>query len=359
MAKKKIGYVELQWECPNCGTVNPGPVKVCEGCGAPQPEDVKFQQASRQELIEDEDKIKKAKTGADIHCAYCGARNPADAAFCSQCKADLSEGAQRKAGRVVGVFQQGAPQTIPCPHCGAENEETTSWCAQCGGSLAEVPAPAPVQKASPTAKPGANRRVLAILGVVFVSLCAAVYFLFLRTNAVTGTVTDLQWERSAILEQVVPVEYQGWLAEIPEDGEIVSCTQEEYEQVETPVAGAQEICGTPYNVDTGSGYAEVVQDCLYIVYEDYCTYTVMEWDAVEMVAADGSGMNAAWPQMNLAQDQRLQEGEETYTIVFNSGGETYSFVTSDYDLYRRAEIGSKWELEINSIGGVQSIKQGN
>ena len=32
MAKKSLGHVELQWTCPNCETVNPGLVKVCEGC---------------------------------------------------------------------------------------------------------------------------------------------------------------------------------------------------------------------------------------------------------------------------------------------------------------------------------------
>ena len=359
MAKKKIGYVELQWECPNCGTINPGPVKVCESCGAHQPKDVEFFQTSRQELVGDEEKLKEAQVGADIHCAYCGTRNPAGAERCSQCKADLSEGAQRKAGKVVGAFRQGAAQTIQCPHCGADNEETASRCVQCGGSLVKADSAASKPKPQPAPKPGSSRRVLVILGIVMVTLCAAVYFIFLRTTGVTGTVSDLKWERSAVLEQIVPVEHQDWRAEIPSDAEIISCTAEEYEQVETPVAGADEICGTPYNVDTGSGYAEVVQDCIYIVYEDYCTYTVMEWSAVEMVVVDGIGLNAAWPQPNLAQDQRLQMGEESYTIVFESGSDTYTYVTSDYDLFRQAEIGSEWELEINSIGGIQAIKADN
>lgn len=367
MAKKNIGYVELQWECPNCGTINPGSTKICKGCGAPQPENVEFQQASTQQLISDEKRLEQAKAGADIHCPYCGTRNPAGATNCSQCKAELSQAEKRQSGRVVGAFQEGQVAKILCPHCGTENLETASRCTQCGGLLG-IDTP-PMQKSQPdsgstprggtadlpAASSGGGRKVLIILGLFFLVACAIIYFVFLRTTATTGTVTGLDWERAYVLEQIVPVEYEGWYANIPADGEVVSCTQEEYERVSEPVEGSQEICGTPYSVDTGSGYAEVVQDCEYIVYEDYCTYTLMEWAAVDTVSVDGSGMNAVWPSPSLAADQRLGEGEETYIITFESGGERYVFQTNNYALFQQAEIGSEWELEINAIGGVQSI----
>jgi hypothetical protein len=362
MAKKKIGYVELQWECPNCGTINPGPVKVCEGCGAPQPENIEFTQASRQELIQDEEKIKKAKAGADIHCAYCGTRNPAGAESCSQCKADLSEGHQRKAGQVVGAFKSGPAQKIHCPHCNAENLETASRCAQCGGSLAKQTAPSTISQEPetadrlPKASKKANKSVLGILGLVFLFGCIAVYFIFLRTTATTGTVTDVGWERSIVLEGLIPVEYADWYDQIPGDAEIVSCTSEERDQVDTPVEGSQEICGTPYSEDTGSGYAEVVQDCIYIVYDDFCTYSMLEWAAVDVITVTGDDFSPQWPNPDLAADQRLGEGEENYLIIFSAGDDDYRYATTDYDLFQQAQIGTEWELEINSIGGVQSIK---
>ncbi|MEJ2756884.1 MAG: zinc ribbon domain-containing protein [Anaerolineales bacterium] len=357
MAKKSLGYVELQWECPNCGTINPGTVKICQGCGAPQPEDVEFQQASSQQLIKDEEKLEKAKAGADIHCPYCGTRNPANATHCSQCKAELTEGKKRQSGRVVGAFQQGDVAMVKCPNCGAENPETASRCAQCGGSLAKTPVPAQKPLPDTAPKPGSSRNILITLGVMAVLACAAIYFIFLRTSAVTGTVTDLDWERSYVLEQIVPVEYEDWATNIPADGEVVSCTQEEYESVSEPVEGSQEICGTPYTVDKGNGVAEVVEDCEYIVYADFCTYTLMEWAAVDTVSVDGSGLNAAWPDPSLAADERLSEGSESYVITFESGSDTYVFQTEDYDLFQQAQVGTKWELEINSIGGVQSISQ--
>ena len=361
MAKKKIGYVELQWECPNCGTFNPGPVKVCEGCGAPQPDDVEFIQPSRQELIQDEEKLKKAKAGADIHCAYCGTRNPAGAASCSQCKADLSEGNQRKAGQVVGAFKSGPVQKIQCPHCGAENPETAKRCVQCGGSLDRPSTPRPASQPrsttdrQPMAPPRANRSVLVILGLVFLFGCIAIYFLFLRTTAITGTVTDVSWERSYVLEGLVPVEYQDWYDQIPSEAEIISCTFEARDQVDTPVEGSQEICGTPYTLDTGSGFAEVVQDCIYIVYDDFCTYSMLQWYAVDTVTLSGDDSSPQWPNPALTGDQRLGQEAEYYTIYFSVGLDDYIYTTTDYDLFQQAQIGSEWELEINSVGDVQSV----
>ena len=50
--------------------------------------------------LTDEQKIARAKTGPDIHCGVCGARNTADAKVCSQCGADLTQGKARAAGQV-------------------------------------------------------------------------------------------------------------------------------------------------------------------------------------------------------------------------------------------------------------------
>lgn len=89
MQRSSKGVVQLEWVCPNCDSRNPGPVKNCENCGAAQPENVQFQRAAEEKLITDEKAVAAAKAGADIHCGFCGTRNPATAATCSQCGADL------------------------------------------------------------------------------------------------------------------------------------------------------------------------------------------------------------------------------------------------------------------------------
>ena len=100
MPRESLGYVKLEWTCPNCGGRNPGPEKTCLSCGSPQPEDVQFEEAPDKELIQDEKELERAKAGPDIHCGFCGTRNPAGTLECSQCGADLVHGAiLRRGGR--------------------------------------------------------------------------------------------------------------------------------------------------------------------------------------------------------------------------------------------------------------------
>ena len=136
MANKKKGYVELFWECPNCRGENLGSKAICGNCGRPQPEKVEFYQGSHQEIIKDEAKIKRAKAGADIHCAYCDTRNAGDAKICKQCGASLSATNQRKStGRLLGSFKEGKGSLIECPNCASPNAYINRKCHNCGTPL--------------------------------------------------------------------------------------------------------------------------------------------------------------------------------------------------------------------------------
>ena len=215
MARKELGHIELQWTCPNCNGINPGPEKTCGNCGAPQPEDVEFEQADRQELITDEEKITKAEAGADIHCPYCGTRNPAGTEVCSNCGGDLVEGVKRESGRVVGAYKSGPAVMIACPNCGEQNPDTEKTCAFCGGSLAQEKTVQPQTSAAPQST--SKARMWIIIGVVaaLVIACGAYLFFANRTQATTGRVENLSCERSVTVEALVPVDYKGWQDEIP------------------------------------------------------------------------------------------------------------------------------------------------
>ncbi len=363
MARKSLGYTELHWTCPNCNGENPGEVETCNQCGAPQPDNVEFHQATHRELITDEAKLERAKAGPDIHCGYCGTRNPAGAETCSQCNADLSEGARREAGQVVGAFSEGDTSPIPCPHCAAENPSNALICAVCGGSLApepERPKPAAAVPApAPRKQPNRLGQVILIVGALFICGLLALFVLLSgRTEATTGQVSGVFWERSIVVEEFLPVEYQTWEDQIPAEGQILGC-QEELRSVQAEeVPNAREICGTPYEVDTGSGFAEVVQDCEYHVYDDYCSFTVQEWIEVEVATVSGENFAPAWPAPALAAGQRLgQQSSERYVCIFDAGGEVYQYATNDIDTFQRCEIGSRWDLNVNAFGSVISIEQ--
>ena len=133
MARKTIGYSELEWICPNCNVRNPGTLKNCTGCGSPQPADVVFVSSTKQAILEDEEKIQAAKAGADIHCGFCGTRNSSGSKTCSQCGADLTEGKRRIAGTVVGAYKTGVEESgWICESCQFENPSEYHFCRQCG-----------------------------------------------------------------------------------------------------------------------------------------------------------------------------------------------------------------------------------
>ena len=358
MARKKIGHVELQWTCPNCNGVNPGPEKHCGNCGAPQPDNVQFEQAERQELITDEEKIAQAEAGANIHCPYCGSRNSAGAEICHKCGGDLVGGVIRETGRVVGAYKTGPVGMIACPHCGEENPDMEKSCAFCGGSLVEEVVGGE-QVFVPPAKPQSRARTWIIAGVVAVLVlaCGAYLFFANRTNPITGIVDRAGWERSVPVEALVPVEHKGWEDEIPVEGVIGSCSQEVRSVQSEPVPNSVEVCGTPYTVDSGSGFAEVVQDCEYEVYASFCTYALEEWSVVDVAVLTGSDFSPVWPEPVLQADQRVgEEWEESYTIFFRSGDEAYVYSTNDLSLFQEAQIGSEWTLNINTFGNLVSIE---
>jgi ribosomal protein L40E len=365
MARKTVGHVELQWTCPNCRGVNPGPVRVCGNCGAVQPADVKFEQAARPVLIDEEAEKARAEaaSGADIHCPFCGTRNPASAKTCSQCGGDLASGLRRESGTVVGAFTTGPAVMVKCPRCGAENPDTALTCSQCGASLKAEPAP---PAAAPAPLPAAASRkasspwliaVLVLGGLVLCGVLAYAGLLLTRTDAVTGVVQGVQWERSIPVEALVPVQRQAWEDDVPPEASLGSCQEEVRGVQDEPGPDTIEVCGDPYTVDSGDGYGEVVQDCEYQVMDQYCTYSIEEWQVVDTVSARGEGLDAFWPAPVAGEDRRMgSQVNETYTIVFQAGGETYSYQTGDFELFQQASIGSQWQLDVNRFGSVVSIQ---
>lgn len=362
MSQESLGYVKLEWTCPNCGGRNPGPEKTCLSCGAPQPEDVQFEAAAKQELITDENEIEKAKAGPDIHCGFCGARNPAGTTECSQCGADLVHGTKREAGQVVGAFTTGPVKPVSCPNCGMDNPETALKCVSCGASMKRTPAPkAPAVK--PTVEPGARKgsplgmiAVFAVIGLILVCVIAGIVLLTQPAKAQSAYVDNVNWVTVVFIQAIQPASYQNWRADIPEEAEVGSCTQKVHHVQNEPAPNANKVCGTPYQVDKGSGFAEVVQDCQYEVLEEWCDYTVMEWQNVDQARLEGSDLSPQWAEPSLSSDQRLGEQEVTYSVIFRTSDEMYTYTTDSLEQFRQFQIGSEWILNLNALGGIVSVE---
>ncbi len=356
MARKTVGYVELEWTCEHCGTDNPGPRKFCSNCGAPQPRDVEFHQPAEAKLLTDADEIERAKAGPNVHCPYCRARNRGDADFCGACGGDLTDAEARESGKVLGAHRSGAALTVECSSCGTLNLPTARECAGCGDSLADEKQPTPAPQEKEDRKPARALPVGILIGVGTLCLIAIITLIVLlgRTEEQSAVVQDTSWSRSVPIEMLTSVEREDWADEIPSDATILTCSEAYRSTLSEPAPNTVEVCGTPYTVDTGSGYGEVVQDCVYELYDEFCSYTAMDWVLFDTASITGNDRNPVWPEYVLEEDQRAGTGEQELTVIFLADGKTYTYEPDDVGEFERYILGSSWILKVNGLGNVVS-----
>ncbi len=357
MARKRtLGYVQNEWVCPNCSTRNKGGTKTCENCGAPQPENVQFELPSEQKFVADEQQVKAAQAGADIHCGFCGTRNPATAETCSQCGGDLKEGKARAAGQIMQK-PAAQPKIVKCDNCGTENSSSNSVCSNCGSPLPKIAQTAGI---APQAKSGIspsapirgtksnNKRGLLIGAAVMACLaivCIGALILFvLPTSSVQATVTDVYWETNVPVQEIQSVNYSNERGNPPSDAYNVSCRDE-----------SQEVC-EERTIDKGNGYSEVVEEC-HTETESYCSYTVDEWTTIQTYTLEGNDLLPVYESPSVGFDQRVGDASETLTVYFlteNGAQETYT--VDSISEFQQFSIGSTWTLNMNIAGGVVSVE---
>ena len=334
MARKVLGYIELVWTCDSCGTRNPGAIRSCTACGAPQPIDVKFERVDPAtfNFIKDEALIRMSKAGPDKHCPYCGTRNLAEAQICVKCGGDLTVGAtSRPVGAVIedepDLSQAASTYQTPVTPKTAERKPLPKW-------------------------------ALIVIILVLLACCVfgAMYFMRMnQTDQLSATVTEAYWQRQVVVEAFQLVRANDWEGNIPNNAQTYDCQLRYRYDSDTPKENSEEVCGTPYTIDTGTGVGEVVQDCYYKVYEEYCSYDTMQWVVVNTLVDDGYGTNAVWPSTSLGTDQRFGNSTERYTITFTTSSEEYKYTTTDYSLFQQAVPGSDWVIEVNGFGDVTAI----
>ena len=357
MTQKELGYVELEWTCKHCGTINPGMKRVCTNCGAPIAVDDKLELPDQQELITDKAKLEEAVKGPTIQCPYCNVLNPAGTKLCIQCGGDIQAGLARKAGEVLGAYQNSAVPDKPCPFCNQPVKANAERCPHCGGSL--VNAATPTTMTAP-ALPKKTPIWMIIGGIAIGILClAAIVALIVMTNRtkeVTGTVSDLRWQLSIEILEKQPVQQSAWREDVPVEAQNISCRDEYKETSSDPVPNATEVCGTPYTIDTGSGAGKVVQDCEYLVYANYCDFTVLDLAVVNTVEATGSDNQPYWPVTSLQAGQQEGNRYDAYQVTFTADGQSYLYNTVDKTEFSQFSLGSQWLLDINTLGTIKGIR---
>ena len=355
MAKKHLGYIELEWTCPSCGGRNAGKLVTCRTCGAAMPEDQEFELPAAADLDTTAETAARVAVGPDFLCPYCGARNQGDATRCIQCGGDLSEAARRAQGEIIGAYETGPVPMVACPHCGTENPASSTNCRSCGGTLGR-PVSEPLEEPEPSVLP--KKRSWLPIGCLVVLVLGALLLIFfsLGSSESTGVVRDVEWTYSIGILELRPVAHEGWHDEIPETAQVESCVTRVRRVEADPVPGAEEVCGTPYVRDTGTGKGEVMQDCEYHVAEEWCKYMVNEWLSGIPIQTSGSGFSPVWPRLQLAPGQREGSPSEEYRVKLLVDDAERIYAPRDLNEYRRFEIGSEWIVEINALGGITQIR---
>ncbi len=354
MPRRKLGYVELEWTCPTCKQRNPGSQKVCKACGAAQPESAQFEVPVEQKLVTEPATVARAQVGPDTHCPFCNARNRADATICSQCGAELTQAVARKSGEVVGAFDEKPKPPIPCPACANPNPANATLCSKCGSPLRK-----PV--AIPTMPQKEQRGwifglVFILFGLALLAVFAGLIYMGTRTETIVGTVQSAEWVRRVEIEALVPVGDKDWYDQIPDDATIGRCELEMRGRSDTPQANSKEVCGTPYTVDQGTGFGEVMQECWYELYDDMCSYTVKRWRTVDTITTRGADFSPFWPQLDLNFEQRVGDRSETFRCAMAGNGTQYNFEPSSFEEFSRCEVGQRWQMEVNGFGSISGLQ---
>ena len=349
--RRTLGYIQNEWTCPNCQTRNKGSVKTCENCGAPQPENVQFELPAEQKFITDEESIREAQAGADIHCPFCGTRNPATAKTCSQCGGDLIEGKARESGRLMQAPPPGQKE-IKCDNCGTDNPVSNAVCSKCGSPLPKIVAPAFAPQAAAgmaagklTAPKKTNWLLIGgILAAVAICCIAIGALFFLPSKSVQATVVDVHWQTSIPLQEIRAVDYNNEPGGPPAGAYNVSCRDE-----------SRDVC-EQRTVDKGNGYSEVVEEC-HTETQQYCSYTVDEWTTIQTYILDGNDLQPIYEDPSIASGQRLGQESEDLTVTFSTeNGEQETYSPDSVSEFQQFTLGSTWTLKMNALGGVVGVE---
>ena len=353
-SRRTLGYIQNEWTCPNCGTHNKGGAKTCQNCGAPQPENVQFELPSDGKFVTDEAAINAAKEGPDIHCPFCGTRNPASAKTCSQCGGDLTDAKAREAGRLMQAPPVlGQPKVIKCDNCGTENPGSNSVCSNCGSPLPKAtvgPSNAPTSAAglNPVNLKAPQKRNWLLIGGILATLaiCCVVVgaFFFFPSKTVKATVVDVHWQTSVPVQEIRAVDYNNEAGSPPSDAYDVSCHDESHDVCEQKT------------IDKGNGYSEVVEDC-HTETQQYCSYTVDEWRTIQEYPLEGNNLQPVYESPNISSGQRLGDPSQDLTITFSTpNGQQETYSTGNVTEFQQFTIGSTWTLRMNALGGIVSVE---
>lgn len=326
-----------RWDCTTCGHKgNLGPSTRCVNCGASRPPGVKFYLPSDADIIEDDTRLKEAKSGADWICGHCTAQNKAKDTLCYSC---------------------GNPRDVESGDRGLAQREYSTEEVPVEGMRPEEQAGEQYRRARIESTPGKPRKKIGgILGLILSSpILAGILYFLLRSFPQTIQVqtVELSWERQIQFEHFEPVEREDW--QTPSGAYNVSSFKavHHYDKVfrgyENRTRTVQEKVGEESYVcgqrDLGNGYfedkyctrpiyksrQETYKEAIYDNVPVYATkyrYTIKEWVRKPEYLQKSLGTNNSpnWPEAPGINNGEWREGPREayyYVTVLESDGDKH------------------------------------
>lgn len=346
---------EGAWDCPACGRKgNRGPEKHCGGCGNPRGPEVQFYLPEDAPEVTDAAALEKAKAAPDWHCPYCDADSRDKDAFCTGCGAPRDGAATRQ----VVEHRFDAP-----------------------------PPPPQTLKSAPPKKGGKGGKIFKF-GCLGLIVLIALVVLLGGPKEKDLTVTGHEWLRSIQVEELRPVQEQGWEGELPGGARTLSSSREVYRvnkirtgtETRTRTVSERVQTGTERvkvgTRDLGNGYFEDVyedrpvyetvereeayQEPVYReepVYKRRYRYEIDKWMPDREAKAGGRDRSPRWPDTNLGRNEREGARKEEYTVLFqDSDGEAARYKAPNEQVWRSFEPGRSYQGKVKSDGEVVEIE---
>jgi hypothetical protein len=76
----------------------------------------------------------------------------------------------------------------------------------------------------------------------------------------------------------------------------------------------------------------------------------------DSIATEGGDNAPQLPEFNLQSGQQEGNHHETYQVIFNADGQTYTYTPVDMSEFSQFEPGSEWLLSINTFGDIKDIR---
>jgi hypothetical protein len=313
----RMGY----WDCLACGNKRiRGPDRQCSGCGQPRSPEVQFYTDESAPEVDDPELLKRAKSGADWHCPYCGADNPRGVTSCVGCGAS-AEGAKNRQERLI----------LDQP---------------------KAPPPKPVKSA--------GRKALAIvLGVLgFVAFLA--WFFVFRTSALAVEVEGKKWRKTIVVERLETQRHEDWDDAVPSGARRLGTTTKK-KTVKVQDGTEKVKVGKK---DLGNGlFEDVYEDKPRYVEREvsasWVTYEIDRWVQGRTLKEERTdGTEPPWPSFSPGLKERA--GAKKSEIVLGlkgSDGKSYEYeLDADRAGASGFQVGKSYTAQVNALGIIMDLK---